>query len=66
MFLTLLIPLKRLGHRSITHAVRAYQGGVLCFEGEFVAVFVDPETMKPRTPPDGILETIRARCSEGS
>lgn len=51
------VVLKKLGNRSITHSVRASQDGVLCFEGEFVAVFVDA-VMKPRTLPDDLLAAI--------
>ncbi len=56
------VTLKRLGHRSITFAVAGYQGGVLCFEGEFVCVFVDAATMKPRTPPSDIVAAIHANA----
>lgn len=50
----------RLGHRSITHRVHGRQDGVLCFEGEYVAVFVDAMSMKPRVPPDDLVARIRA------
>jgi 4-hydroxybenzoyl-CoA thioesterase len=53
------VVLKRLGSRSVTHIVNGRQNGVLCFEGEFVAVFVDAPTMKPRAPPADILAAIR-------
>lgn len=54
--------LKRLGHRSVTLTVMGYQNGILCFEGEFVQVFVEAETMKPHTPPADILASIRAKA----
>jgi acyl-CoA thioesterase FadM len=58
------VVLKRLGHRSISFVVRGYQGGVLCFEGEFVCVFVDAATMKPCTPPQDIVAAIQASAYE--
>ncbi len=54
------VALKQLGNRSIAHRVRGKQDGVLCFEGEFVAVFVEADTMKPRIPPPDILHSIRS------
>jgi acyl-CoA thioesterase FadM len=59
------VTLKKLGNRSITHAVRAFQGGVLCFEGEFVAVFVEGSLMKPRALPDDLLAAIAGVASKG-
>jgi acyl-CoA thioesterase FadM len=65
------VMLKKLGNRSITHAVRALQGGVLCFEGEFVAVFVegaafaDGAVVKSRTLPDDLLAAITGLASKG-
>ena len=59
------VTLKKLGNRSITHAVRAFQAGVLCFEGEFVAVFVDAAEMKPRPLPDDLLAAITGLASKG-
>lgn len=53
------VTLKKLGNRSITHAVRAFQDGVLCFEGDFVAVFVEAAVMRSRTLPDDLLAAIR-------
>lgn len=52
------VTLKALGKASITHAVRAFQAGVLCFSGEFVAAFVDAGVMKPRPLPDDLLAAI--------
>jgi acyl-CoA thioesterase FadM len=59
------VRLKKLGNRSITHAVRAFQSGALCFEGEFVAVFVEAAAMKPRTLPDDLLAAISGLASKG-
>jgi 4-hydroxybenzoyl-CoA thioesterase len=54
------VTLARLGNSSISHRVRGHQDGLLCFEGEFVAVFVDAGAMTPRRPPADILRHIRA------
>jgi acyl-CoA thioesterase FadM len=59
------VALKKLGNRSITHTVRASQGGVLCFEGKFVAAFVEGTVMKPRMLPDDILAAIKGLAPEG-
>jgi 4-hydroxybenzoyl-CoA thioesterase len=59
------VTLRKLGNRSITHAVRAFQDGVLCFEGEFVAVFVEASLMKPRALPDDLLAAIEGLASKG-
>ncbi|MGO9487220.1 MAG: acyl-CoA thioesterase [Rhodomicrobium sp.] len=59
------VRMTRLGSRSIAHEVKAYQNGVLCFEGEFVAVFVDAGHAKSRTPPADILAAIKKSVSEG-
>lgn len=58
------VRLKRLGTRSITHEVKAYQNGILCFEGEFVAVFVDAGHANSRTPPADILAAIKKSVLE--
>ena len=59
------VVLKKLGNRSVTHTVRAFQGGKLCFEGEFVAAIVDAAAMKPRPLPDDILAAIAGLVSKG-
>jgi acyl-CoA thioesterase FadM len=53
------VVLKKLGSRAVTHRVLGRQNGVLCFEGEFVAVFVHSKMMVPRTPPADILAAIQ-------
>jgi 4-hydroxybenzoyl-CoA thioesterase len=58
------VVLKRLGSRAVTHRVCGRQNGVLCFEGEFVAVFVHSKAMVPRTPPADILAAIQSVVSE--
>jgi acyl-CoA thioesterase FadM len=59
------VTLKKLGNRSVTHAVRAFQAGMLCFEGEFVAVFVEGTLMKPRALPDDLLAAITGGMPKG-
>jgi acyl-CoA thioesterase FadM len=59
------VTLKKLGNRSVTHAVRASQAGVLCFEGEFVAAVVDAAAMKPRALPEDLLAAISGLASKG-
>lgn len=59
------VTMAKLGNSSITHHVRGSQGGVLCFEGAFVAVFVEASTMKPRRPPADILQAILPHQGEG-
>jgi acyl-CoA thioesterase FadM len=59
------VTLKKLGSRSITHTVRACQGGVLCFEGEFVAAFVEARAMKSRTLPHDLVAAIERTASKG-
>ncbi|MFQ5622005.1 MAG: acyl-CoA thioesterase [Paracoccaceae bacterium] len=53
------VSLLKIGSRSIRHGVRGRQNGVLCFEGEFVSVFVVARTMKPRRPPEELLAAIK-------
>ncbi|MGB0085055.1 MAG: thioesterase family protein [Rhodomicrobiaceae bacterium] len=57
------VALVRLGNSSITHRVTGSQNGVLCFEGEFVAAFVDAKAMKPRRLPADILCAIERNRS---
>ncbi len=59
------VRLKRLGNRSVTLEVKAYQNGVLCFEGEFAQVFVDAGHAKSRPPPAGILASIKKSIAKG-
>jgi len=57
------VRLIRLGRTSVSHEVRAFQDGVLCFEGDFTAVFVQADAMTPITPPDDIVTRIRSAPS---
>jgi 4-hydroxybenzoyl-CoA thioesterase len=58
------VVLTRLGSCAVTHRVCGRQNGVLCFDGEFVAVFVHSKMMVPRTPPEDILAAIRPMAPE--
>ena len=53
------VSLIRLGTSSIRHKVEGRQAGKLCFEGEFVAVFVQPDRMETCKPPLDMLEILR-------
>ncbi|WP_299442607.1 thioesterase family protein [uncultured Rhodospira sp.] len=54
------VRMTRLGRTSVTHEVSGYQDGVLCFTGEFVAVFVEAGAMTPIGPPEDVVDRIRA------
>ena len=58
------VVLKKIERRAVTHRVSGRQNGFICFEGEFVAVFVHSKAMAPRTPPADILAAIRPLASE--
>jgi 4-hydroxybenzoyl-CoA thioesterase len=48
------VNLTRLGNSSIHHRVIGRQNAKLCFEGEFVSVFVEAKTLKSRQPPEDL------------
>ncbi len=48
------VVLLALGATSIRHGVKGYQDGVMCFQGEFVSVFVETKSLKSRRPPEGL------------
>jgi len=54
------VSLARLGDKSIHHKVTGRQGGVLCFEGSFVSVFVDAKTFSARQAPDDLRQVFTA------
>lgn len=60
-------PLK-LGDTSIRFKVKASQDDKLCFEGEFVCVFIVADAFKKQTPPPHMQDFIRPylRDSEGN
>lgn len=50
----------KLGKTSVTLRVEGWQGGVLCFEGSFTEVFIDPSRFKPTPPPDEVRAKVAA------
>ncbi len=52
------VVLRKLGNSSICHEVRGFQGATLCFDGEFVSVFVQADSLQPRRPPEEILNIL--------
>ena len=55
------VQLLKLGNSSLRHRVVGSQGRVLCFEGEFVSVFVKSASLKPVSPPDDLREMLAAQ-----
>lgn len=58
------VTLLKIGHSSIRHRVRGFQNGTFCFEGEFVAVCVVADKLKPQSLPDDILDAIQSHASD--
>ena len=59
------VDLIKIGDKSVRHRVRGRQDGKFCFVGEFVAVFVEADSMKTRTPPQDIIKLMQPMlCSE--
>jgi acyl-CoA thioesterase FadM len=54
------VTLVRRGKSSVAHRVKGFQNNVLCFEGEFVSVFVNAKEMTPCEPPADILAALEA------
>ncbi len=52
------VTVEKVGNSSLTHKLKGFQQGRLCFEGETVAAFVDATTMKPIAIPPNIRECI--------
>ena len=52
------VQLLKLGNSSIRFSVRGYQNDVLCFEGEFVEVFVRASSMTKTGVPEKFRERI--------
>lgn len=50
----------RLGGASIAFHVDGYQDGKLCFQGDFVCVFVTASSFSKTTPPPEIRELVQA------
>ena len=51
----------KLGTKSITFRVDARQDGVLCFEGTFTCVFIDPDNFTSKAAPDDYRAVIEPR-----
>lgn len=54
------VRLLRLGESSIRFSVRGLQDGVLCFEGEFVEVFVEADAHRKIPAPDDMRTKLEA------
>jgi len=48
----------RLGTKSITFGMKAYQNGVLCFTGSFTCVFTQVDVFKSMPAPDRIRQVV--------
>ncbi|UYV36720.1 acyl-CoA thioesterase [Rhodobacteraceae bacterium D3-12] len=48
----------KLGTKSITFRVEGYQDGTLCFEGNFVCVFIVAKSFAPQAAPAEIREIV--------
>ncbi|MBE1285442.1 MAG: acyl-CoA thioesterase [Rhodobacteraceae bacterium] len=51
----------RLGNSSIEFRVDGRQNDVLCFEGRFVCVFVNPDGFQPKEPPDDMRRVVESQ-----
>ncbi|MCF6320686.1 MAG: acyl-CoA thioesterase [Rhizobiaceae bacterium] len=58
------VSLLKIGNSSIRFGVSGKQNGVMCFEGEFVSVFVVAKTMKLQRPPAEIMDKITSQLVE--
>lgn len=54
------VRLLKLGESSIRFSVRGYQDSVLCFEGEFVEVFVEADAHRKIPAPDDMRAKLEA------
>jgi acyl-CoA thioesterase FadM len=54
------VRLIRLGESSVRFSVRGFQNEMLCFEGEFVEVFVDGEAHRKIPAPEDIRRRLEA------
>ena len=58
------VRLIRVGNSSVRFSVNGFQDGKLCFEGEFVEVFVDHSTNTKIPVPDDMRPTLTGLCEE--
>ena len=54
----------RLGASSITFRVTGRQGGVLCFEGRFICVFIHSGSLVKRDVPDTVRRLVEPMLGE--
>lgn len=60
--LDLEVRLLRLGESSLRFSVKGLQDSVLCFEGEFVEVYVEAEAHKKMPIPDEMRQKLLGLC----
>ena len=53
------VMLLKLGGKSVRHKVIGRQNGQICFEGEFVSVFVETKSLESRDPPEDLVTIFR-------
>lgn len=58
------VRLLRVGESSVRFSVRGLQDGILCFEGEFVEVFVQADAHRKITAPEDIRRKLEALVIE--
>lgn len=58
------VRMNKLGTSSVRFSVKGFQNGILCFEGEFVEVFVDAESMTKTGVPQNYREKLEQALSE--
>jgi acyl-CoA thioesterase FadM len=58
--LTCEVRLIKLGQSSVRFSVRGFQDGILCFEGEFVEVFVQADAHRKIAAPEDIRAKLEA------
>ncbi len=56
----------QLGNSSVGFHVEGWQDGVLCFDGDFVSVFVDAAGFEKTTPPERISKIVAAHLVPSS
>jgi len=59
------VDLIRIGSSSVRHRVAGQQDGSVCFDGEFVAVFVDAAKMETMPPPEDLLARLQPELVSG-
>lgn len=54
----------RLGETSVGFHVDGYQDGKLCFEGDFVSVFIRSEGFRKAPPPEDVRRLVASKLRE--